>query len=119
MATSRIGTSRFGPALAELIVAYERLLDGLFPGDGSEAEPAGYEHFAMEGMSWGMAALHALDIRPRGFEKMMKGFWWLRYAAGSPGPDARYRRHRPLTHGALGVRVGGGIRRRSGAASVL
>ena len=77
-------TTRFGPALAELVVAYERLLDGLFPGDGSEAEPAGYEHFAMEGMSWGMAALHALDIRPRGFEKMMKAFWWLRYAQVRP-----------------------------------
>jgi hypothetical protein len=76
--------TRFGPALAELIEAYERLLDGLFPGDGSEAEPAGYEHFAMEGMSWGMAALHALDIRPRGFEKMMKAFWWLRYAQIRP-----------------------------------
>jgi hypothetical protein len=76
--------SRFGPALAELVVAYERLLDGLFPGEGSEAEPAGYENFAMEGMSWGMAALHALDIRPRGFEKMMKAFWWLRYARIRP-----------------------------------
>jgi hypothetical protein len=77
-------SARFGPALAELVAAYERLLDGLFPGDGSEAEPAGYEHFAMEGMSWGMAALHALDIRPRGFEKMMKAFWWLRYAQVRP-----------------------------------
>ena len=77
-------TTRLGPALAELVVSYERLLDGLFPGDGSEAEPAGYEHFAMEGMSWGMAALHALDIRPRGFEKMMKSFWWLRYAQVRP-----------------------------------
>ena len=73
-------TTKFGPALAKLVVTYERLQDGLFPGDGSEAEPAGYEQFAMEGMSWGMAALHALDIRPRGFEKMMKGFGWLRYA---------------------------------------
>jgi hypothetical protein len=77
-------SARFGPALAELVVAYERLLDGLFPDDGSEAEPAGYENFAMEGMSWGMAALHALDIRPRGFEKMMKAFWWLRYAQVRP-----------------------------------
>jgi len=77
-------SSRFGPALAELVVTYERMLEGLFPGDGSEAEPAGYEHFAMEGLSWGMGALHALDIRPRGFEKMMKAFWWLRYARVSP-----------------------------------
>jgi hypothetical protein len=77
-------SSRFGPALAELVVTYERMLDGLFPGDGSEAEPAGYEHFAMEGLSWGMGALHALDIRPRGFEKMMNAFWWLRYAQVRP-----------------------------------
>ena len=65
-------------------MTYERLQDGLFPGDGSEAEPAGYEHFAMEGMSWGMAALRALDIQPRGFEKMVQGFWWLRYAEVRP-----------------------------------
>jgi hypothetical protein len=76
--------NRFGPALAELVVAYEGLLEGLFPGDGSEAEPAGYENFAMEGMSWGMAGLHALDIRPRGLEKMMESFWWLRYAQVRP-----------------------------------
>jgi hypothetical protein len=76
--------SKFGPALAELVVTYERQIEGLFPGDGSEAEPSGYEDFAMEGMSWGMAALHALDIRPRGFEKMMKSFWWLRYAQVRP-----------------------------------
>ncbi len=75
---------KFGPALAELTVTYERMLDGLFPGDGSEAEPASYEHFAMEGLSWGMGALHALDIRPRGFEKMMQAFWWLRYAEVRP-----------------------------------
>jgi hypothetical protein len=91
-------SAKFGPALAELIVAYEGLLDGLFPGDGSEAEPAGYDDFAMEGMSWGMAALHALGIRPRGFEKMMQAFWWLRYArvrpdlvldSGDTGPELR------------------------------
>jgi hypothetical protein len=76
--------SRFGPALAELVVVYERLLEGLFPGDGSEAEPAGYENFAMEGMSWGMSALHDLDIRPRGFERMMGAFWWLGYAQVRP-----------------------------------
>jgi len=76
--------SRFGPALAELIVAYEQLLDGLFPGDGSEAEPAGYENFAMQGLSWGMSALHGLGIRPEGFEKMMEAFWWLRYAQVRP-----------------------------------
>jgi len=32
----------------------------------------------------GLAALHALDIRPQGFEKMMKAFWWLRYAQVRP-----------------------------------
>lgn len=76
---------RFGSALAELIVAYENLLRGLFPGDGSEAEPAGYENFAMEGMSWGAAALQALGIRPKGLERMMRAFWWLRYAEFKPG----------------------------------
>lgn len=77
--------ARFGPALAELIVAYENLLKGLFPGDGSEAEPAGYEDFAMEGMSWGAAALQALGIHPKGLERMLDGFWWLRYAEFTPG----------------------------------
>ncbi len=77
-------STRFGPALAELTVAYERLLHGLFPGDGSEAEPAGYENFAMEGLSWGMAALHALNVRPHGYEDMMQGFWWLEYAQVRP-----------------------------------
>ncbi len=77
-------TARFGPALAELVVAYERVLDGLFPGDGSEAEPARYQEFGMEGMSWGLAALEALGIRPRGYAKMMQGFWSLRYAQVRP-----------------------------------
>jgi hypothetical protein len=76
---------RFGSALAELIVAYENLLQGLFPGHGSEAEPAGYENFAMEGMSWGGAALQALHIHPKGLERMMRAFWWLRYAEFAPG----------------------------------
>ncbi|MGH9434641.1 MAG: hypothetical protein ACRD06_01430, partial [Terriglobia bacterium] len=76
--------SRFGPALAELITADESLLKGLFPGDGSEAEPAGYEDFAMEGISWGAAALQALGIRPAGAARMLRGFWWLRYARFTP-----------------------------------
>jgi hypothetical protein len=76
--------NKYGPALAELVVSYERLVAGLFPGDGSEAEPAGYENFAMEGLSWGMAALHAMGIRPRGYADMMQGFWWLRYAQVRP-----------------------------------
>ncbi len=76
---------RFGSALAELMVVYENLLRGLFPGDGSEAEPAGYENFAMEGMSWGAAALQALHIHPKGLERMLRAFWWLRYAEFAPG----------------------------------
>src|SRR5579883_3610728 len=68
------------PAVAELLVAYRRLLRGLFPGDGSEAEPAGYEEFAMIGMSWGAAALDALGIHPPGLEAMAQAFWWPRYA---------------------------------------
>lgn len=77
--------NRFGPALADLITADERLMTGLFPGDGSEAEPAGYEDFAMEGMSWGQASLNALGIRPRGIDRMMQAFSWLRYAQFRPG----------------------------------
>jgi Heparinase II/III-like protein len=76
--------ARLGTALAELNVAYDRLLVGLFPGDGSEAEPAGYQEFAMKGMSFGMAALHALGIRPRGTEGMIQSFWWPRYAEVTP-----------------------------------
>jgi hypothetical protein len=76
---------RFGIALGELIVSYENLLQGLFPGDGSEAEPAGYENFAMEGMSWGAAALQSMGIRPRGMSRMLHSFWWLRYAQFAPG----------------------------------
>lgn len=76
--------ARLGAALAELSACYERLLSGLFPGDGSEAEPAGYEEFAMTGLSWGMAALHSLGIRPRGTERFLEGFWWPRYAEVTP-----------------------------------
>lgn len=78
-------TARFGPALAELLVAYEHVLDGLILDDGSEDEPARYQEFGMEGMSWGLAPLDALGIRPRGFAKMMQSFWWLRYAQVRPG----------------------------------
>ncbi len=76
--------TRLATALAELVFVFERLLDGLFPGDGSEAEPAGYENFAMEGMSWGGAALQALGTRPRGLEHMFQAFWWIRYAQVKP-----------------------------------
>ena len=74
-----------GVALAELTSAYEQNLAGLFPGDGSEAEPAGYENFAMQGIAWGMAALQALGIRPAGADAMLNGFWWPDYAMVRPG----------------------------------
>ena len=70
---------RFAPRLAQLIVSYERLMNGLFPGDGSEAEPAGYEDFAMEGMSWGGAALDALGIHSARMDDMLQAFWWEKY----------------------------------------
>lgn len=76
---------RFGLALADLTTADERLLTNLFPGDGSEAEPAGYADFSMEGMSWGLSSLNSLGIRPRGIDRMMQAFWWLRYAQVKPG----------------------------------
>jgi hypothetical protein len=66
---------REGVALAQLTAAYERNLRGLFPGDGSEVEPAGYEHFAMQGLSWGAAALRGIGIRPAGMTKMLEAFW--------------------------------------------
>jgi hypothetical protein len=76
--------NREGVALAQLVAAYERNLRGLFPGDGSEIEPAGYEHFAMQGISWGAAALRSLEIRPAGSEKMLEGFRWPDYAMVRP-----------------------------------
>lgn len=76
---------REGAALGELLAAYQQLLKGLFPGDGSEAEPAGYENFAMRGLSWGEAALHAVGIRPQGAWRMAEGFWWPAYAMVRPG----------------------------------
>lgn len=75
---------KHGVDLAALIVAYEDLLRGLFPGDGSEAEPAGYDNFAMEGMSYGAAALDGLEIAPQGIQRMEDSFWWLRYARATP-----------------------------------
>lgn len=76
---------REAPALAKLEFAYEELLQGLFPGDGSEAEPYGYENFAMQGMSWGISSLRALGIHPRGTQRMIQGFWWPYYATVKPG----------------------------------
>lgn len=75
---------REGVALAQLIAAYEWNLRGLFPGDGSEREPAGYHHFAMEGLSWGAAALRGLHIQPAGMADMLEGFWAPNYAMVSP-----------------------------------
>ncbi|HWB84667.1 MAG TPA: heparinase II/III family protein [Bryobacteraceae bacterium] len=75
---------REGVALAQLVAAYEHNLHGLFSGDGSENEPAGYEHFAMEGLSWGAAALRSLHIRPKGMQDMLEAFWWPDYAMARP-----------------------------------
>ena len=77
--------TREAPAIAELEFAFEQLLDGLFPGDGSEAEPLGYENFAMQGISWGMSSLDALHITPLGSDQMIRGFWWPYYARVRPG----------------------------------
>lgn len=77
--------SQEGVALAALIGPYEQMLQDLFPGDGSAAEPAGYENFAMQGVSWGMAALDALGIRPQGTTRALAGFWWPYYAMVHPG----------------------------------
>ncbi len=76
---------REGPALAQLTSAFEQLLAGLFPGDGSEAEPIGYQNFAMQGLSWGMGALDGLGIRPIGARRMFESFWWPYYATAWPG----------------------------------
>lgn len=78
---------RGAPALAELEFSFEELLQGLFPGDGSEAEPVGYENFAMRGLSWGMSALASLGIEPQGASKMLNGFWWPYYATVRPGTE--------------------------------
>ncbi|MGH9591098.1 MAG: heparinase II/III domain-containing protein [Terracidiphilus sp.] len=73
------------PALAKLQFAYEELLQGLFPGDGSEAEPYGYENFAMQGISWGMSSLRALGIHPRESDRMIQSFWWPYYVTVKRG----------------------------------
>lgn len=77
--------TRFAPALAKLMVSYEDLLSGLFPGDGSEAEPSGYQDFALEGLSLGAAALQRIGIRPNGTERMIQSFWWPHYIQYKPG----------------------------------
>ncbi|HEU4981213.1 MAG TPA: heparinase II/III family protein, partial [Acidobacteriaceae bacterium] len=76
---------REAPAIAELQFAFEEALHGLFPGDGGEAEPAGYENFAMQGISWGMSSLADLGIQPKGAQTMLDGFWWPYYATVKPG----------------------------------
>jgi hypothetical protein len=65
---------REGVAAGQLLAAYERILHNLFPGDGSELEPAGYEHFAMQGLSWAAMALRGMGIRPTTV-KMLEAFW--------------------------------------------
>jgi len=76
---------REGPAIAELQYGFEQLLEGLFPGDGSEAEPLGYENFAMQGISWAMSSLDALHVTPIGADETIRGFWWPYYARVRPG----------------------------------
>lgn len=76
---------REASALAELDFAFEQMLNGLFLKDGSEAEPTGYENFAMQGVSWGMSALAQLGIQPKGAQRMMNGFWWPYYDTVRPG----------------------------------
>lgn len=81
---SPMWNQREAPAIAKLQFAYEELLQGLFPGDGSEAEPYGYENFAMQGISWGISSLRALQIHPFGTERMIQGFWWPYYVTVGP-----------------------------------
>ncbi|MGH9521597.1 MAG: heparinase II/III domain-containing protein, partial [Terriglobales bacterium] len=76
---------RDGTAVGELESAFERLIYGLFPGDGTEAEPLGYENFALQGLSWGTSALAALGIKPQGTDRMLEGFWWPYYTTVAPG----------------------------------
>jgi hypothetical protein len=78
-------SEREAPAIAQLELAFEELMQGLFPGDGSEAEPTGYENFAMQGISWGMTALSAMQMEPQGTDRMMAGFWWPYYNTVMPG----------------------------------
>ena len=76
--------TRFAPAAGELMIAYAALLRDLFPGDGSEAEPAGYENFAMQGISWGAAAMDSFAIHSQGLDAMLAAFWWLKYIEVRP-----------------------------------
>jgi hypothetical protein len=75
---------REGVALAQLTVSYVRNLKDIFPGDGGELEPTGYQHFAMEGFSWGAAALASLRIRPPELERLFSSLWWPKYAMVTP-----------------------------------
>jgi hypothetical protein len=76
--------SHDGVQIAQLLSAYQQNLHGLFPGDGGEMEPAGYEHFAMQGISWGAAALQNLNIQPAGTTDMFDAFWLPQYAMVQP-----------------------------------
>ena len=75
---------REGTAVSQLAVAYVRNLRALFPGDASEMEPAGYQHFAMQGFSWGASALDSLQIQPREVQRMFSAVWWPKYAMVRP-----------------------------------
>jgi hypothetical protein len=75
---------REGTAVSQLAAAYVRNLRALFPGDASEMEPVGYQHFAMQGFSWGAAALDSLQIQPRELRQMFSAVWWPKYAMVRP-----------------------------------
>lgn len=77
--------TRFGPALAKLIAVYEHLLQNMFLPDGSEAEPVGYQEFAMRGLSIGAAALAHAGIQPQGTDRLLNSFWWPYYVQYKPG----------------------------------
>jgi len=76
--------ARLSGALARLSLQLERLLHGLLPGDGSEAEPVGYQDFSMQGISYGLAGLHVFGVRPQGSDQLAQAFWEPRYMQVSP-----------------------------------
>lgn len=78
-------STRFGPALAKLIAAYEHLLRDMFLSDGSEAESIDYQEFAMRGLTIGAAALARIGILPLGTDRLLNSFWWPYYAQYKPG----------------------------------
>jgi hypothetical protein len=75
---------REGPSLAQLAVVYARCLRALFRGDDAQMEPLGYQHFAMQGFSWGAAALASVGVRPVELTRMYSAFRWPKYAMVRP-----------------------------------